>query len=89
MRAVGGLPSFRAEVLFAAFEKAVRATRREDFRIIEFSVQDNHLHLIVEADDSDALARGMKSFSVRANRLLQCRPRARAGPGLGRSLPPP
>ena len=70
MRAERGLPSFRAQTLFAAFEDAVRRTRRDDFRIVEFSVQDNHLHLIVEADDNDALARGMKSFSVRANRLF-------------------
>ena len=70
MRAERGLPSFRADVLFAAFERAVRRTRREDFRVVEFSVQDDHLHLIVEADDNDALARGMKSFSVRANRLF-------------------
>jgi putative transposase len=59
MRARRGLPSFRAETLYAAFEKAVRRTRREDFRVVEFSVQDDHLHLIVEADDNDALARGM------------------------------
>ena len=70
MRARRGLPSFRAQTLFAAFEEAVRRTRRDDFRVVEFSVQDDHLHLIVEADDSDALARGMKSFSVRANRLF-------------------
>ena len=70
MRAKRGLPSFRAETLYAAFERAVRRTRRDDFRVIEFSVQDDHLHLIVEADDNDALARGMKSFSVRANRLF-------------------
>jgi putative transposase len=70
MRAKRGLPSFRAETLFAAFERAVRRTRRDDFRVVEFSVQDDHLHLIVEADDNDALARGMKSSSVRANRLF-------------------
>ena len=70
MRARRGLPSFRAERLYAAFESAVRRTRREDFRIVEFSVQDDHLHLIVEAEDREALARGMKSFSVRANRLF-------------------
>src|SRR5690349_20181041 len=69
MRATSGLPSFREQTLYRAFELAVRTTRREDFRIIEFSVQTNHLHLIIEADDNDALARGMKSFSVRANRL--------------------
>ena len=70
MRARRGLPSFREETLYAAFERAVRRTRRDDFRVVEFSVQDNHLHLIVEAEDNDALARGMKSFSVRANRLF-------------------
>src|SRR5882757_8914672 len=80
MRALRGLPSFRAQTLYAAFERAVRRTRREDFRIVEFSVQDNHLHLIVEADDSGALARGMKSFSVRANRLFN----AALGRGRGR-----
>jgi len=80
MRAVSGLPSFRAQTLFDAFDRAVRRTRRDDFRVVEFSVQDNHLHLIVEADDSDALARGMKSFSVRANRLFN----AALGRGRGR-----
>jgi REP element-mobilizing transposase RayT len=80
MRAVTGLPSFRAQTLFDAFDQAVRRTRRDDFRVVEFSVQDNHLHLIVEADDSDALARGMKSFSVRANRLFN----AALGRGRGR-----
>lgn len=80
MRAVRGLPTFRAQILFAAFEFAVRTTRREDFRIVEFSVQDDHLHLIVEADDNGALARGMKSFSVRANRLFN----AALGRGRGR-----
>ncbi len=69
LRGVHGLPSFRAQVLYPAFERAVRQTRREDFRIVEFSIQNNHVHLVVEADDNDALARGMKSFSVRANRL--------------------
>ena len=80
MRAVRGLPSFRQQALFGAFERAFRTTRREDFRIVEYSVQDNHLHLLVEANDNDALARGMKSFSVRANRLFN----AAFGRGRGR-----
>jgi len=80
MRAVKGLPSFRAQTLYVAFEDAVRTTRRKDFRVVEYSIQDDHLHLIVEADDKDALARGMKSFSVRANRLFN----AAHGRGRGR-----
>lgn len=70
MRAVSGLPSFRTEVLYLAFERAIRLTRREDFRIVEYSVQSNHLHLVVEAESNDALSRGMKSFTNRTNRLF-------------------
>jgi REP element-mobilizing transposase RayT len=80
MRAVRGLPSFRMQTLYRAFERAVRRTSRDGFRVVEYSVQDDHLHLIVEADDNDALARGMKSFSVRANRLFN----AAHGRGRGR-----
>jgi putative transposase len=80
LRAERGLPSFRREILYTAFERAFRTTRREDFRIVEYSVQDDHVHLIVEADDKDALARGMKSFAVRANRLFN----AALGRGRGR-----
>ncbi len=69
LRGVQGLPSFRTQVIYPAFERAVRTTRREDFRIVEFSIQRDHVHLVVEADDAGALARGMKSFTVRANRL--------------------
>ena len=56
--------------MFAAFDEAFRRTRRDDFRIVEFSVQSKHVHMIVEAESNDALARGMKSFTVRANRLF-------------------
>ena len=80
MRAIAGLPSFRAQRLYQAFERTFRDTRRPDFHIVEYSVQDNHVHMIVEADSRDALARGMKSFSVRANRLFN----AAMGRGRGR-----
>lgn len=80
LRAIAGLASFRMQLTYAAFERSVRDTRREDFRIAEFSVQVDHVHLVVEADDKEALARGMKSFSVRANRLFN----AATGRGRGR-----
>ena len=34
-------------------------------RVVQFSVQGNHLHLLVEAPDGAALARAMKGLSVR------------------------
>jgi len=54
-------------------------TRRDDFRIVEFSVQTNHVHLVIEAEDNDALTRGMKSFAVRANRLFNAASGRRRG----------
>ena len=79
MRAVHGLPSFRQQNLYLAFLTALRTTRRCDFHIVEFSVQTNHLHLVVEAENNDALARGMKSFAVRANRLFNAASGRRRG----------
>ncbi|WP_420814278.1 transposase [Labilithrix luteola] len=66
LRAVKGLPSFRTPLLYGEIERSIRATRRPDFRINEFSVQDDHVHLISEGDDKRALSRGMSSFKVRA-----------------------
>jgi hypothetical protein len=36
----------------------------------QFSLQSNHVHLIVEADDGRALSRGMKGLAVRIARTL-------------------
>jgi len=39
-------------------------------RLIEFSVQGNHLHLVIEVDDSEALSRGMQGLCVRIAKAL-------------------
>jgi REP element-mobilizing transposase RayT len=41
-----------------------------DFRVIHISIQKNHLHLIVEAANKDALTRGMQRLAIRAARAL-------------------
>ncbi len=45
-------------------------------RLIEFSVQGNHLHLIVEADGSESLSRGIQGLCIRIakalNRMMEC-----------------
>jgi len=38
------------------------AARRRTFRVVEFSVQTDHLHLIVEAQTARALSRGMQGL---------------------------
>jgi REP element-mobilizing transposase RayT len=46
------------------------AARRETFRVVHYSIQPNHLHLIVEATSKLALARGMQGLaSVLARRV--------------------
>ena len=47
-----------------------KAAQRFGMRIVCFSVQGNHLHLVVEAADSEALSRAMQGFSVRVARGL-------------------
>ena len=42
------------------------AGQRENFRIVHLSIQRDHVHLVVEAHDRIALARGMQSFEISA-----------------------
>ena len=39
-------------------------------RLVEFSVQGNHLHLIVEADSSASLSRALQGLSIRIAKAL-------------------
>ncbi|HSQ63983.1 MAG TPA: transposase [Polyangiaceae bacterium] len=82
MRARPGLPPFREQALFGAIRGAIREASRSPavgkaFRVLHFSVQRDHLHLIVEAQDGSTLARGMQGLGVRVartvNRLLRAR----------------
>jgi REP element-mobilizing transposase RayT len=58
----------RKQGVFLAFCQALGATARSWFRVVQFSIQRNHLHFLVEADDRVALARGMIGVSVRLAR---------------------
>ena len=39
-------------------------------RVIAFSIQGNHLHFIVEANDTEALSRGMQGLCIRMAKAL-------------------
>jgi REP element-mobilizing transposase RayT len=72
------LPSLRRgnphTVLVAVFA-AMRARGEECFRLVHYSVQSNHLHLVCEARDRVALSRGIQLLAIRIakrlNRLWQ------------------
>jgi REP element-mobilizing transposase RayT len=58
--------NLRGRHCFRVIARAFAAAhRRASFRLNEFSVQGNHLHLIVEANDAKALARGLQSLEIR------------------------
>jgi REP element-mobilizing transposase RayT len=65
--------------LYSALEAAIAASSRSDFRLIHFSVQGDHVHLVAEARDKPALSTGMRGLMVRAARALN-RVSGRSGP---------
>jgi REP element-mobilizing transposase RayT len=71
LKAVPGLPSLRrADVVREVVASFRKGCERGSFRLLEFSIQDDHLHAIVEADGPEALGRGMKSLAARFARAV-------------------
>jgi putative transposase len=70
LRARAGLPSLRKPRVFAAVRGAIASASRESFRVVHFSVQGNHVHLMVEADDGNSLRAGCHGLGIRAARAI-------------------
>lgn len=63
--------NLRSERSFVIIHEALAGVRRRpDFRVVHFSIQENHLHLIVEAGGPRALGNGMRALSIRIARSL-------------------
>ena len=60
----------RGAIYHALRRVLARYFRRPDFRVVHLSIQRDHLHLLVEADDTRALTRGMQSFAINAARAI-------------------
>lgn len=65
MRAVRGVPRMRAEVVTRVVLAELARASEKGFRLIDFSVQDDHLHLLAEGDDAKAFSRGMQRLASR------------------------
>lgn len=66
-----GLPTLRSGRCFGVVLGALRGgCLKRGFRIVQFSVQRDHLHMIVEANNRMRLARGMQGFGVRIAKAL-------------------
>ena len=71
LRVIGAVGNLRRRATYKAVREATLTTaRREDFRIVHLSLQRNHVHLLVEAKDKDALAAGMQGFQISAAKHL-------------------
>jgi REP element-mobilizing transposase RayT len=63
--------NLRSRRCFRALAGAFSAGRdRFGFRLIHYSVQGNHIHFLVEAEDKRALSRGMQGLTIRMARAL-------------------
>jgi REP element-mobilizing transposase RayT len=69
LRARAGLPSLRSPRAFAAVKRALSAASKSNFRLLHFSVQSDHVHMMVEAHDKVALSRGLQGLTVRTARV--------------------
>jgi REP element-mobilizing transposase RayT len=84
IRVVPEVGSMRRGKMYKAIRKAtITAAVRGRFRIVHLSVQRTHVHMLVEAEDKQALGRGMQGFQISAarniNSALAVRGRRRCG----------
>jgi REP-associated tyrosine transposase len=69
-RIVAGTESIARDFLIKKIRAAIRESQRPLFRIVEFNVLSNHLHLMIEAANQVELSRGIQGFSVRVARRV-------------------
>ena len=71
LRVRAGLPSLRRPQEFGALRGAfARGCEHTGFRLVHFSVQTNHVHLIAEGDCRTSLTRGLQGLAIRMARAL-------------------
>jgi REP element-mobilizing transposase RayT len=79
LRSTEAIRCLRSARVFPSVRSALAAASHHDFRLLQFSVQDNHVHLIIEADNTQALQRGLRGLAIRVARAVN-RELGRRGP---------
>ena len=76
----GDAPRLRNRRSGRALEGAIRAgAERLGLRVVHYSIQSNHVHLVCEGRDAQALTRGLQGLEIRMARALN-RAHDRRGP---------
>jgi hypothetical protein len=74
IRATPWLPSLRSPRLFGALRRAIARASVDRFRVIHFSIQQDHGHFIVEGDEPRRARGGVHGLAIRlalaVNRVL-------------------
>ena len=74
LRASKDVASLRGNLVFRAIESSLARASHSGLRVLHFSVQRDHVHLVVEAADRRALSRGLQGLAIRiakrVNRIL-------------------
>lgn len=65
IRVVQQMRSLRKRKKYKVLYDVFCKTRRPGFRICQYSVQDDHIHLIVEATNRATMTAGMRSVNIR------------------------
>src|SRR5258707_12844057 len=65
IRAAPGLPSLRSARVFGALRRAIGQASVDRFRVIHFSIQQDHGHFIVEGDEPRRARGGMHGLAIR------------------------
>ena len=84
LRLRDGIPSLRTGQMHAALrsclaEANAQASKRGRGRVVHYSIMPNHLHLLWEASDREALSRGVQGLATRIARAVN-RVAERTGP---------
>ena len=71
LRVLDDVPALRRACFVRAFRETLRVgAKRPGFRVVHYSVQDDHAHFLVEAAGAQRLANGMKSLAARFARCV-------------------
>ena len=70
LRVRDDVPRLRERRFIEELRTTLSTCRRQGFDVVHYSIQNDHFHLIVEADDHDQMGRGMMSLCIRIARAV-------------------
>jgi REP element-mobilizing transposase RayT len=68
---VDGVGRLRTPTVYEAIRGVMaKLLAKPDFRVVHMTIQHNHLHFVIEAENRDALSHGMRALAIRCARAI-------------------